>query len=119
MGETMGETIKGLFKLSLGIFAALLATLVFTSMPAQAHPGRTASDGCHNDRKAGTRHCHGAKKTNPSPRSSLSSSKKKSSGSVYYKNCTAARAADAAPIRRGEPGYARHLDRDNDGVACE
>ncbi|WP_220492255.1 excalibur calcium-binding domain-containing protein [Propioniciclava sp. MC1683] len=38
---------------------------------------------------------------------------------VYYKNCTAARAAGAAPIRRGEPGYASHLDRDNDGIACE
>ena len=39
--------------------------------------------------------------------------------SVYYANCTAARAAGAAPIYRGEPGYGSHLDRDNDGVACE
>lgn len=38
---------------------------------------------------------------------------------VYYKNCAAARAAGAAPIHVGEPGYARHLDRDGDGVACE
>ncbi len=38
---------------------------------------------------------------------------------VYYKNCAAARAAGAAPIHAGEPGYARHLDRDGDGVACE
>jgi hypothetical protein len=38
---------------------------------------------------------------------------------VYYANCTAARAAGAAPIMRGEPGYARKLDRDNDGIACE
>jgi outer membrane biosynthesis protein TonB len=43
----------------------------------------------------------------------------KDSGSVYYKNCAAARAAGAAPVRRGEPGYARHLDRDGDGVGCE
>lgn len=40
-------------------------------------------------------------------------------GSVYYKNCTAVRAAGAAPIRRGDPGYGRHLDKDGDGVACE
>ncbi len=39
--------------------------------------------------------------------------------SVYYKNCTAARAAGAAPIYRGEPGYRPALDRDNDGIACE
>lgn len=38
---------------------------------------------------------------------------------VYYENCDAARAAGAAPIYRGEPGYAKHLDRDNDGIACE
>ncbi|MYW01012.1 excalibur calcium-binding domain-containing protein, partial [Streptomyces sp. SID3343] len=38
---------------------------------------------------------------------------------VYYKNCTAVRAAGAAPIHRGEPGYAAHLDRDGDGTACE
>jgi Excalibur calcium-binding domain/Protein of unknown function (DUF1524) len=38
---------------------------------------------------------------------------------VYYKNCDAVRAAGAAPIHRGDPGYARHLDRDGDGVGCE
>ena len=40
-------------------------------------------------------------------------------GSVYYANCSAARAAGAAPIYRGEPGYRSALDRDDDGVACE
>ena len=38
---------------------------------------------------------------------------------VYYANCTAARAAGAAPILRGQPGYASKLDGDNDGIACE
>jgi hypothetical protein len=38
---------------------------------------------------------------------------------VYYKNCDAVRAAGADPIHRGDPGYARHLDRDGDGVGCE
>ncbi|RDI68331.1 excalibur calcium-binding domain-containing protein [Nocardia pseudobrasiliensis] len=38
---------------------------------------------------------------------------------VYYPNCAAARAAHAAPIYRGEPGYRPGLDRDNDGIACE
>lgn len=39
--------------------------------------------------------------------------------SVYYKNCDAARAAGAAPLRRGDPGYRSELDRDGDGIACE
>jgi len=38
---------------------------------------------------------------------------------VSYKNCAAARAAGAAPIHYGEPGYRPKLDRDRDGVACE
>lgn len=41
------------------------------------------------------------------------------SSDVYYKNCDAVRAAGAAPIHRGDPGYAKHLDRDGDGVGCE
>lgn len=40
-------------------------------------------------------------------------------GDVYYENCTAARAAGAAPLLRGEPGYRPQMDGDNDGVACE
>lgn len=36
-----------------------------------------------------------------------------------WANCTEARAAGAAPIYRGSPGYAPKLDRDGDGIACE
>ncbi|QIS03680.1 hypothetical protein F5X71_16335 [Nocardia brasiliensis] len=39
--------------------------------------------------------------------------------STYYSSCAAARAAGAAPLHRGEPGYRSGLDRDGDGVACE
>lgn len=38
---------------------------------------------------------------------------------VYYANCAAARAAGAAPLLVGEPGYRSGLDGDKDGVACE
>ncbi|MFJ3963208.1 excalibur calcium-binding domain-containing protein [Streptomyces sp. NPDC090036] len=40
-------------------------------------------------------------------------------GVVSYRNCTAVRAAHADPIRRGDPGFGPHLDRDGDGIACE
>ena len=36
-----------------------------------------------------------------------------------WANCTEVRDAGAAPIMRGERGYAPKLDRDNDGIACE
>jgi hypothetical protein len=38
---------------------------------------------------------------------------------VYFANCTAAKAAGAAPLYAGQPGYRDGLDRDHDGVACE
>lgn len=38
---------------------------------------------------------------------------------VSYANCTAARAAGAAPIYAGTPGYGKHLDRDGDGIGCD
>ena len=40
-------------------------------------------------------------------------------GTTYYANCDAVRAAGAAPILAGQPGYSRRLDRDGDGVGCE
>jgi hypothetical protein len=42
-----------------------------------------------------------------------------SDSEVSYANCTEVRAVGADPIRRGEPGFGSHLDRDNDGIACE
>ncbi|WP_171981910.1 excalibur calcium-binding domain-containing protein [Brevundimonas sp. LM2] len=43
----------------------------------------------------------------------------RSSQGAYYANCSAARAAGAAPVYAGDPGYASRLDRDGDGVGCE
>lgn len=40
-------------------------------------------------------------------------------GGGAYPNCSAARAAGAAPVYIGSPGYGPHLDRDGDGVGCE
>jgi hypothetical protein len=40
-------------------------------------------------------------------------------GTVRFESCAAARAAGAAPVHRGEPGYDSHLDGDGDGSACE
>jgi hypothetical protein len=39
--------------------------------------------------------------------------------SFTYANCDQARADGVAPLRKGQAGYSRKLDRDGDGVACE
>jgi len=48
-----------------------------------------------------------------------SASKPDAPSSVSYANCTAVRAAGAAPLHAWEPGYSFTLDRDRDAVACE
>ncbi len=37
----------------------------------------------------------------------------------YYQNCDAVRAAGAAPIRPGDPGFQPKFDGNDDGVGCE
>ena len=98
---------------------ALLAAMVAVPMVAVAHPGGLNSEGCHNDRKNGGYHCHrtgsGSRHASPNrpPQPLLGNTGR------AYPNCAAARAAGAAPVRRGEPGYGTHLDRDYDGIGCE
>lgn len=38
---------------------------------------------------------------------------------VKYANCDAVRAAGAAPIHPGDPGWQKKFDRDGDGVGCD
>lgn len=100
---------------------AVLAALLMAANTSHAHGGGTNADGCHNNRSTGDYHCHGAKPAPAqAPRSSLyGPAPARASGGTAYANCSEARAAGAAPVRRGQPGYGSHLDRDNDGVGCE
>jgi hypothetical protein len=40
-------------------------------------------------------------------------------GTVSFANCTEVRAAGAAPIHAGDPGWSTGFDGDGDGVGCE
>ncbi|MEV7777722.1 excalibur calcium-binding domain-containing protein [Kitasatospora sp. NPDC088351] len=75
--------------------------------PAQPHP--TAPAVAEAPRPAVT----------PAPETAPKSEPTAAPPAAYYKNCTEAKAAGAAPIYRGQPGYRPALDRDGDGIACE
>lgn len=111
---------------------------LFLVPPLFAHGGGLDASGCHNDRKRGGYHCHGARQntglsllTKVKRKTALSKAKKKvkrglaqaqsllDSNNVYFANCAAARAAGAAPVREGDAGYSLRLDRDRDGIGCE
>ena len=85
------------------------------AVPIAAHGGGLKAEGCHNNRKTGGCHCHRGSSSTPSRALRAVSS----SGRAEFANCSQARAAGAAPVRAGDPGYGRHLDRDGDGVGCE
>jgi len=94
---------------------------------AMAHPGGLNAEGCHNDRRNGGYHCHrsdgGSGRSSggasTQPRSLAGNGVGVGTRTRYFANCSEARAAGAAPVRRGQPGYGSHLDRDGDGVGCE
>lgn len=102
-----------------------LAAIFFLVAPvmALAHPGGLNAEGCHTNRKTGEYHCHrggaSSSRASSAPRQSFAPSSRAAGGSRPFANCSEARAAGAAPVRRGDPGYAPKLDRDNDGVGCE
>jgi hypothetical protein len=83
--------------------------------PAVAHPGGLNAEGCHTNHKTGGYHCHRGPSATPSNAMRAVSSNSRRE----FANCSQARAAGAAPVREGDPGYGRHLDRDGDGVGCE
>lgn len=97
-----------------------LTVICFTTVSALAHGGGLNSEGCHNNRKTGDYHCHGG--GGSSARSLTPAAPVQNflgSGARAFANCSAARAAGAAPVLSGDPGYGSHLDRDNDGIGCE
>ncbi len=104
--------------LRLAVFGALAGL----APPAHAHSGGLNAEGCHNDRRNGGYHCHRAPAAARPNAYQLAPARAagftRGSGGAF-RNCSEARAAGAAPVRRGEPGYGPHLDRDNDGVGCE
>jgi len=98
----------------------IVTVLLLMSATAGAHGGGLDKHGCHNDRRNGGYHCHRGPTASAAPRVNTDAhSLQSDSGDVTFGSCAQARAAGAAPVRRGDPGYSRRLDRDGDGVGCE
>ena len=97
--------------------ASALLVLGAPGAPVFAHGGGLNAEGCHNNRKTGHYHCHRGSSAGASGSKKQASYSASTAGA--FRNCAAARATGAAPLRRGDPGYGTHLDRDGDGVGCE
>lgn len=99
-------------------FAVILATGMVSV--GYASSGGLNAQGCHTDRKGGTGyHCHRGPSSSGAGAAQRPLGLLSSTTGGAFANCSAARAAGAAPVRAGSPGYSRKLDRDGDGVGCE
>ena len=98
---------------SLVAFFAVAMSVSMPVAPVSAHAGGLNAEGCHTNRKTGKYHCHRGSVATSTARAFAAHS------GLSFHTCAEARAAGVAPIRRGQPGYAKHLDRDGDGIACE
>ena len=103
--------------------AVSAAGVLLAAAPALAHGGGLNAEGCHTNRKTGDYHRHRSASPPPPPPQTVQPAYSSSfSGQTDapqerrrpYANCTEARAAGAAPVRIGEPGYGSHLDRDGE-----
>jgi len=100
--------------------ALWIAALWIVATAAGAHGGGLDKHGCHHDRKNGGYHCHRGTPPNGTTRPDTNAhTLTNGPGVTPFGNCAQARAAGAAPVRRGDPGYSRRLDRDGDGIGCE
>lgn len=99
--------------LGIVLAAAALASSV------RAHPGGLA-EGCHNNRKTGEYRCHrGAGAPSRAKLPVMPRVGPRPVGVRPFRSCSDAHAAGVGNIRADDPRYARRLDRDNDGIACE
>lgn len=109
------------------VLGGILLAALCCADEAWSHGGGLDAKGCHRNSKTGDYHCHrgpsaAAVRADMAPAQfapAKATSVERSTPQRAYANCAEARAAGAAPVRRGEPGYGPHLDRDNDGVGCE
>lgn len=114
LGGDNGPLIAHSRQMRLGAIILVLSS-AFCADAVSAHPGGMNAEGCHNNRKTGEYHCHrSGSSARPAPRP-----QRLAGDDSYFPNCASARAAGAAPLRRGDAGYRPGLDRDGDGVACE
>lgn len=112
---------KGEIILNANLKAALAVILATTAASVgYASSGGLNAQGCHTDRKGGTGyHCHRGPSSSAGGAAQRPLGLLSSTSGGAFANCSAARAAGAAPVRAGSPGYSRKLDRDGDGVGCE
>lgn len=123
-GEAAGRAAKAaLERIALGRTAVCVASMrTYDRVAARCQiDGRAVGDQMRDARIA-----EGGRGTNSRAHNasagiagSLAPRAQPAAGGFMYRSCAEARAAGAAPVRRGQRGYNPNLDGDNDGLACE
>lgn len=94
----------------------VLTFLLFLCNPLFAHSGRTNSQGCHNDRKSGSYHCHATSPKKAPATQPLKQPANLACGTKRY--CKEMTSCQEARFYYNQCGL-HQLDGDGDGVPCE
>lgn len=105
------------------VLLALIAALISTPVAAQWTDSALESSSTTGPNAQAAQRPLGpnaqAAKRSVGPNRAIAQSRRLPDGQRPYATCGDVRTARGAPVRRGEPGYDAHLDRDGDGLACE
>lgn len=103
------------------VLVTSVITALIIPLVSYAHGGRTNSEGCHNDSKNNSYHCHNTKPS--TVRSARTKARTEARQLSTDKDCPDFETqleAQSFFLEQGGPEIDRHgLDRDKDGIACE
>ena len=94
----------------------ILPLLALVALAIPAHAGQQEGPNTAPKRATGP---NTAPKPPIGPNTAIIETRRLSGIELQYPSCAALGAVRSTPLRRGDPGYGRHLDPDGDGVACE
>jgi hypothetical protein len=100
----------------------IIIFLLLINSTALSHSGRTNSEGCHNNRKTGSYHCHGKKHNNTRKTdSTIRRLYQKVDNNFKCENKTVCADMQSCAEAKFYLKKCRiyKLDRDNDGIPCE
>ena len=102
------------------IYAALFGFIVAAALSPKTEPVKATEPARYEAPVAAPRTVIAQTEPTPAPKKIEKTEKTAQKGeTIFFARCADAYAAGYKNIPRGQPGYAPHLDRDNDGIACE
>ena len=102
------------------IYAALFGFIAAAALSPKTEPVKATEPARYEAPVAPPRTVIAKTEPMPAPKKTEKTEKTAQKGeTIFFARCARCLCRRNTNIPRGQPGYAPHLDRDNDGIACE